>query len=1255
MSSSPSFLLWNARGLMSKLSEFKLFLSHASPSVVCLTETHLRPYFSPRFPGYTSYRLDRPDGFGGLLVLVHCSLQHRPVHLPPYPGGHLEALAVDVAISQTWSRVSLFYNPCQPISHAEFSHYLTLAGPHDLLCGDFNAHHPSWSVAGARANSSGNALFDVLCDSPLLLLNPPGLPTRVDPHTGSASSLDLFLGSGPFLPYSVRPCLDLGSDHTPLLLSCGSSTPRRVLFRDRWSLPSSTDTDRWSSWSASVARIPIPCGTSCQESSTLFTSALIQESKSHFTLRNSSRPHRRRAIWWSSVCARSVHARRLARQRFYRYPNPANRTSFNLLSRQSRETVLDAKKATWQLFLSRLDPRTPMAIVWRMFRAMTGYLPHFALPLTADGAPLAAPDAAEALASHFSASFSRALVLSEDHETTLSHALACAQEVSYNALFSDIELRRGLHRLSPRTSPGADLLHNAFLLHLPPVHHRPLLALLNQSFLSGELPAEWRSALVVPIPKPGKDPTLAASYRPISLLSCVGKLMERLVCDRLSWYLETRGAFLPQQFGFRRCLSTIDALTSLEHDIQLALRTRRVLVVLYLDLSAAFDRAAHAGVLYKLAAAGVRGRILRWIRAYLTDRSFRVSVAGVTSQVHLAPSGVPQGSILSPLLFNVLLSDLPARPDVVTTVYADDITVYSVGDSFGDASLRLQGAVDALAEWAAAWGLTLNPTKSAAQFFTRQRLVPPPALTIGGSPIPYVRQHRFLGLIFDSPTLTWRTHVEDLRMRCQKRLNIMRSLSGSSFGGSRQVLLRFYLAYIRGCTDYGLPLYSSAAPTLLSRLDVVHSTAARLIVGCWRSTPLPALFCELGLLPPDLHREFRLVAFHLQLLHRPREHPIHRFHLRDRFLYIAPFQGRLYKLPLLSRALEVLSRYGIALPPAAPSPTVAAVPPWHSWESIVYLDFGEASVRGFDGLPAFFADLLLTRHPGFVPLFTDGSLYPGPPRRVGASLVVPSLSYTAGWRLEPSHSILAAELSGLHQALLFLSERQTLPAVICTDSLSSLQLLRQPFPSGYRSLVSSIHRLLLQFPLGSVHFQWIPGHSGLHGNDAADTEARRAASSLDEPLLVPYDCTELRSLVRGVLWERWQSRWDAIRHRQALGAIKPSVRPWSYQASLSRRFETLLARLRLGLAPLNGALFKIRQAPSPDCAVCPVVESSHHYLLRCPAYAQQRSLLLASLRSLGVGDVSLQILLGGDTAEHHNWPGVCRAVERFVASTHRFD
>ena len=1243
---------------MKKLSELKQFLSTIFPSAVCLTETHLHSSQNLHLPGYHVYRRDRHDGFGGLAILIPSNVKHKPAPLLTFLGGELETLAVDIDINSTWSRILLIYNPCKNVSLPEFSHYFAQLGSRGVACGDFNAHHQHWEPLKNLRNPTGLALFDFLTSSDLLLLlNPPNFPTRVDPASGSTSNLDLFIATCPFQSFSISLAPDLGSDHLPVLLSSCTRTYPRLSFRPRWNFHNVPDA-RWDAWAAELAASTIARADTATAAYISFETVVINTSKKYFPLRSSATPRRPGNPWWNASCQLAVNNRRRAIHLFSRFPTPANKTALNKSTAIAVSTLLAEKRTSWNDFLARITHRTPSAQIWKMFRSISGQAPPSAFPLSSGASPLSSTEAANTLASHFSLAFSHEHLLTEPDSQFLSDKLTSDSDDTLNHRFSLSELRSVLPKLPSHSSPGSDLLHNQFLSHLPWTHHHALLNIFNLSFRTADIPPSWRSSLIVPVPKPGKDPTTVSAYRPISLLSCVGKLMERLVVARLMWYLERNSIFLPYQFGFRPQLGTMDALILFEHSIQLALRTKQVVLAVFFDLSGAFDRASHQAILFKLASHGVSGRLLRWVSGFLTDRSFSVSVSSASSQSHPIISGVPQGAIISPLLFNILLSDLPSPPGVTTSIYADDITMFVTADSASSAQALLQAAIDKFALWAHRWGLLINPQKSGTSFFTLKRSVPTcPPLHISGVPIPYSKHHKLLGIIFDSPRLTWRPHIDFLRLRCQERLNIMRVLAGSRFGGSRPKLLLFYLAYIRGLTDYGLVLYSSASPSLLARLDVIHSTAARLLIGTWRSTPLASLYCEAGILPPDLYREERCGRFLLQLLFRPAEHPFHALLHRDHFLTSIPFSSRHHRSPLLYRACRLFHFHSFTLPPSSPQEIFSVLPPWFPFLSIIHTSFPTATIGAVEGsAPALFADLCSTAYPNYLSIYTDGSVMGANSDCVGVGVVVPHENLKFPFRLLSGHTILAAELFGILQALIFLSSHQaTTPAVIFTDSLSSLFLLSSSRLSSYSSLVHAIHRHLLLFPLHSVHLQWIPAHCAIPGNEAADAVAKEAATSSFPVHELPFSLAELRSTFSSSVWSYWQVRWTAIRGQHSLGNHKPLVRPWAWQGTQSRFFESLFARFRLGTAPLNKSLHKIHQIDAPYCTHCHCDETIYHFFFVCPHYHVARRSLLLSLRSLGHLAPNLSLLLSGQPGDSAATQLIFKFVEAYIDSTHRFD
>lgn len=282
------------------------------------------------------------------------------------------------------------------------------------------------------------------------------------------------------------------------------------------------------------------------------------------------------------------------------------------------------------------------------------------------------------------------------------------------------ELQTALRQLKTKKSPGPDGVTNEMLTHLGNSAKCKLLDIYNHSWTQGQLPQIWKDAIMIPIHKKGKDPKKPESYRPISLTSCVGKTMERIVNARLRWYLETNNLLATQQSGFRQFRSTEDQTTYLAQEIEDAFQEQKVVLTAWIDLQRAFDKVWTDGLKVKLMRNGVGGSMLKWIKSYLYNRRARVSMDQVNSRKFLLRHGVPQGGVLSPTLFllfiNDLVSDLPKG--VNAALYADDLVLWCKEEYATTATYRMQGAIDKLTAWAEDWCVTINKEKSCTTLFT---------------------------------------------------------------------------------------------------------------------------------------------------------------------------------------------------------------------------------------------------------------------------------------------------------------------------------------------------------------------------------------------------------------------------------------------------------------------------------------------------------------------------------------------------------
>ncbi|GBN53979.1 hypothetical protein AVEN_75827-1 [Araneus ventricosus] len=213
-----------------------------------------------------------------------------------------------------------------------------------------------------------------------------------------------------------------------------------------------------------------------------------------------------------------------------------------------------------------------------------------------------------------------------------------------------------------------------------------------------------------------------------------------------------------------------------------------------------------------------------------TTRIFQIRIGTILSDNFNQQEGVPQGSVLSVLLFiikiNGIVSKLPAY--VHSTLFVDDIQIHCAGDDMGFIQRQLQTAINNMTDWASKNGFIFSPQKTVCMHFCRRRgLHPDPDFQLNGSPIPIVQETKFLGIIFDTK-LTFRSHIKHLKTKCIRTLNIMKVLSSTSWGADKVSLMRIYRSLVRSKLDYGVPVYGSAAMSTLKMLDSVHHQGLRI-------------------------------------------------------------------------------------------------------------------------------------------------------------------------------------------------------------------------------------------------------------------------------------------------------------------------------------------------------------------------------------------------------------------------------------------
>jgi len=277
-----------------------------------------------------------------------------------------------------------------------------------------------------------------------------------------------------------------------------------------------------------------------------------------------------------------------------------------------------------------------------------------------------------------------------------------------NVPITEYEMERCLSKTKDKM-PGPDMITNKMIKNCHYKYKEELLSIFNQSLLSGEVPGGWKLGYVSMILKPSKPRENCSSYRPITLLSCIGKLMERIIKSRIEHHLEIKQLLSPNQYGFRPSRSTEDIISLVTNKVNAAVHNKEICLILYIDLKGAFDKVWRQGALLKMAKLGVHGNVLSWLRSYFDQRTQSVVIHGNLSEKMNIDVGVPQGGVLSPLLFNVMLQDIPTNPNSKTYIFADDITIVCSGPDIQRLASDMQSHLDDLQKWIRDWGLMINP------------------------------------------------------------------------------------------------------------------------------------------------------------------------------------------------------------------------------------------------------------------------------------------------------------------------------------------------------------------------------------------------------------------------------------------------------------------------------------------------------------------------------------------------------------------
>lgn len=952
-----------------------------------------------------------------------------------------------------------------------------------LVAGDFNLRHPAWDPSDHWIQPGAEQLHDWADTRGLRLLNPPGVPTHRD-----GGVLDLAFSGDPAARMAVAEDMHTTSDHQTLWiwLAAGIVPPPRP-GRLRLN-PEAWNQDRFLNLLQGTGRV-IYDDIEEETNDIIQALSLALQGSAPRTM-----PTGRGARWWTPECQEAVLAFRRARR-----SGPADEEK-----RTFRRAVRQATRAYWR---SRIEQADTLPAVYRLTNWHKAEPNYPSPPLRGPNGPVA--DTGEKIQLLRETLLNRHLQV---EDVPLDTPAVPARALPWGRVHPD-EAFKAICQVSS-TTPGLDEIPVAALRLAWPILGTRITALFQRCLDKGVHPAAFKAARIAILKKSGKrDRSLPKSYRPISLLSCLGKGLERLVARRIGYLALQHGLLAPNQCGAipRHC--AVDLTTALYSDIMDAWSQGKVAGIVTFDVQGAFDGVLAGRLCLRLREQGFPESLVKWTWSLLSNRSAQASLDGVTSEPFHIACGLPQGSPVSPILFLLYI-----EPVISLTGqrfgYADDGCLFNTGRTLAGCRDSLQEGLNQTLAWGEENGVVFEVSKTELQYFTPgRRREPEPPVHARGTEISPNDSTRWLGVIFDR-SLRFLIHARQAAIRARAVTDHVKRLVGVTYGTDAALLRQAVQGTAFATLLYGCETWYNerTRENVLRLVQRTISHAARAVLPAYRTTPIPALLRETGWAPAVAWLERAHDRYAARLATTDPTHPVRMRWNRPAIRWIR----RRQKLQLASAQHH---------------------PPWEPFDRTA----AKLAV-GATGRPGPLSDIaawVASRPLLDLVVYSDGSAQDGAAGAGyclirGSESEVTTVSLGLGQTATVYDAEITAATAGLRAALDCPLSAFATEVTVCLDNEEAAIRLwtgrTTATSAGEIQEFQALRREWTRRPLrgpgkpGTVRVRWVPGHCGIRGNELADTAAKEACR------LPPGRDTASRAAAKELAEKRFdtalRSYWD---------------------------------------------------------------------------------------------------------------------------------
>lgn len=764
------------------------------------------------FPGgFSVYRKDRHAHGGGVFLLIDAGWASSQL-LVPY--NNTESIWCRVQLSKGGTIVlGTYYRPPNMNDIDELSHILSsIPDSSVIIGGDFNLPNVEWT--GTSFCTDNSSLYKGFND----LIISFSLQQFVLSPTRNNSILDLLLTNNPSLVSNVTVIPGI-SDHSAVVCDLSlnqmyktSMPPRKIIMYERGDYESISH--ELSVYFPNFLNLSVESNVDHLWETFKQKIKVLVNSYIPFRIYKGNKRHK---PWITFPIRQQIKRKRRAFKKYRTNQSDSARQKLEEISRDLKRNIQEKKLAFYDSFQDKLknDPKE----FWKFVKV--NKKEDTSVPGLLQNGNLVDSDIAKAeyFNSYFKSVFSppapsyvRPLA---DRTTGMDMAEVNIVVDGIKALLRDIDMSKAY---------GPDELSPVIFRNCKEEIAEYLQVIFTKSLNTGLVPTDWKRANITPIFKSGSK-NLVENYRPVSLTCIACKIFEHILYSSVYSFLNSRHFFSPCQHGFRRGYSCVTQLAEFTHFVSSAIDNRQSVDCVFLDFRKAFDTVPHHLLLNKLVSLGINDKIINWIADYLSDREQTVVLNGQISSPVLVTSGVPQGSVLGPLLFLIFINSICENVQSHIKLFADDCVVYRIIENGMDASV-LQNDLKVIEEWCDRWEMSLNIAKCKHMCFSRCT-TSLSEYKLKNVTLDHVENYKYLGVHLSS-SLKWNDHVDNTVAKASKMLYFIRRNFRNT---SRSVKQTLYFSFIRPLLEYACVIWDPPQSYLEQKLERVQNQALRFVTG----------------------------------------------------------------------------------------------------------------------------------------------------------------------------------------------------------------------------------------------------------------------------------------------------------------------------------------------------------------------------------------------------------------------------------------